>query len=173
MNRKILLIGLTTLAMTTSNALDTTFSGLNFGVGLSLTHDIGTEDRVDSATVVNGIVRVDEEKNDIARLMLETHYFFKKPGQDEKKFLPANIDGWGPFVAIQPGSSEIIEAIALGLMLGYKYDEDNKTSTSSWNIGIGAIVDLNVKVLGDGLIKISQYQKVTRFDIRPQVNGEY
>ena len=52
------------------------FEGINFGVALSLTMDTGNHDRVESAEVVNGLVRVTKEKNDIPRVMLETHYFF-------------------------------------------------------------------------------------------------
>ena len=40
------------------------FLGLGFGVGVSLTWDrSGEKDRVESAKVVNGIVRVDNENN--------------------------------------------------------------------------------------------------------------
>lgn len=128
-----------------------TFAGLNFGVGLSLTHDLGDNDRVETASLVNGIVRVDDEENDVARIMLESHYFFTP----QKSFilndnLKANDWGWGPFVALQPGTDEIIEAIALGVMWGFKRHEET-SGTSSWNIGLGAIVDPNVTVLGDGI----------------------
>lgn len=130
------------------------FAGLNFGVGLSLTHDLGGNDRVDSASVVNGIVRVDNEDNDIARIMLESHYFFtpKRPFWFNSNIVESQW-GWGPFVALQPGTNEIIEAIGLGVMFGFKRkkDENGEKDTSSWNIGLGLVVDPNVKVLGDGI----------------------
>lgn len=44
----------------------------------------------------------------------------------------------------------MIQAIALGVMVGFKRN-DKPDDTSSWNIGIGAVVDPSVKVLGDGL----------------------
>lgn len=127
------------------------FAGLNFGVGISLTHDLGKTDRVESASVVNGVVRVDNENNDIARIMLESHYFFTPKKQFRlNPNMAANQWGWGPFVALQPGTDEIIEAVALGVMWGFKRN-DNPKDTSSWNIGIGAVVDPNVRVLGDGI----------------------
>ncbi len=130
------------------------FAGLKFGVGLSLTHDLGENNRVGSASLVNGIVRVDDENNDIARIMLESHYFFKqsKPFTlfNSNVKVPSEQWGRGPFVAIQPGTDEVIEAISLGMMWGFK-KSPNPADKRSWNIGIGAVVDPNVKVLGDGI----------------------
>ena len=122
------------------------FAGLKFGVGISLTHDIGSHKRVGRASVVNGIVRVNEEENDIARVMLESHYFFT-PNQNF--LVPAKQWGWGPFVSLQPGTNEIIEAIGAGIMFGFK--RNNSTSSSSWNVGFGFVIDPNVTILGDGL----------------------
>lgn len=132
------------------------FAGISFGVGLSYTHDLGKSDRIKSAQVdENGIVRVDDEENDIARIMLESHYFFAPPGrflwieglENEKDIIRW---GWGPFIAVQPGSEEIIEAIGAGIMVGFKRDR-GENEFSSWNIGIGGIVDPNVRTLGDGI----------------------
>ncbi len=126
------------------------FLGLRFGVGLSLTVDLGQQDRVESASVINGIVRVENENNAVARVMLESHYFFKP----SRRFLwGVNPDGWGhgPFVALQPGTNEIIEAVALGWMWGFKRGNSADETTDSWNIGIGVVVDPNVQVFGDGL----------------------
>lgn len=49
---------------------------------------------------------------------------------------------WGCKMAL------LIEAIGVGLMIGFKRGKD---SAQSFNIGIGAIVDPSVKVLGDGI----------------------
>ena len=121
------------------------FEGLSLGVGLSLTFDTGSNDRVESATLVDGVVRVTKEKNKVARVLLESHYFFPTT----KEFLvPAGQWGWGPFFGVQPGTDNIIEAIGLGFMIGFR--RENSTS-DSWNIGLGYIVDPEVTVLGDGL----------------------
>ena len=121
------------------------FAGLSFGVGISATFDTGSTDRINSATIVDGIVRVEDEQNHVARIMLESHYFFLP----DKDFLSVSSGswGWGPFVALQPGTDEIIEAIGLGLMLGFRREA---SSPQSWNVGLGYVIDPNVKVLGDG-----------------------
>lgn len=121
------------------------FAGLQFGVGISLTHDIGNNKRVGRATVVNGVVRVTEEENDIARVMLESHYFFTP---DCDFLVPKNQWGWGPFISLQPGTNEIIEAVGVGLMLGFKRESN---TLSSWNIGLGFVIDPSVSILGDGI----------------------
>ena len=121
---------------------DRTFAGLKFGVGIALTMGIGEKPCVESASIVEGIVRVDEERDATATIMLESHYLFKigtTHGRDV---------GIGPFVAIQPGGSdEIIEAFGLGVMIGFRRE---RTGTSSWNLGVAYMVDPSVKVLGDG-----------------------
>lgn len=121
------------------------FRGIEFGVGISLTIDSSNaKDRVESAEIVNGIVRVNDENNTIARILLESHFFFEPDGS----FMNLSKDEWGhgPFIAIQPGDTETIDAIGLGWMIGFKKDDG-----TSWNIGIGFVVDPNTKVLGDGL----------------------
>lgn len=143
------------------------FGGLEFGVGISYTNDLGNRDRIGSASVVNGIVRVDDENNGNARIMLESHYFFTPCGdllrirglsrnpcewqgatgwkRGEPKW------GWGPFVALQPsgGDGKLIDAIAMGGMIGLRKSEK---TTQSFNFGIGYVMDINVKVLGDGVV---------------------
>ncbi len=134
-----------------------TFAGLNFGVGLSVTHDLGKHDRVAQAGVVNGIVRVDNKGNDVARVMLESHYFFTPSVSFMGVKSLANLEdrskvnwGTGPFVALQPGGDKIIDAVGIGWMLGFKRN-DKADDSSSFNIGIGAVVDPAVKILGAGI----------------------
>ena len=123
------------------------FGGLELGVGLSFTVDVGKRDRIVDAQLVNGIVRINKATNSRARLMLESHYFFKP-----KPILGLEEDMWGigPFVAIQGGTDEIIEAIGLGLMIGFRRVA---TESKSFNLGVGFVVDPNVKVLGDGILR--------------------
>lgn len=127
------------------------FAGINFGVGISLTHDLGANSRVEGASLdENSLLRVDKDRNDQARVMLESHYFFE-PNSDGKSFLgmaKPGLWGHGPFVALQPGTDEIIEAIGLGWMVGFRR---NPTGNESWNLGFGYVVDPSVKILGDGL----------------------
>lgn len=129
-----------TLTTSVVHAQENQFAGMQFGVGLSLTIDLGQNDRINQANLdENNIVRITSENNDVPRIMLESHYFFTPKGDDF---------GIGPFVALQPGTDEIIEAIGMGVMVGFKRGAENN---SSWNIGIGAVVDPSVKILGDGV----------------------
>lgn len=135
-----------------TNAADSTdFTGLGFGVGLSLTVDTGSNDRVKSASLVNGIVRVQDEDNAIARIMFESHYFFDPKGAMPITGVESTRWGYGPFIAVQSGSDDIIDSIGLGFMLGFKRRDADDTDTSSWNIGIGYVVDPNAQILGDGV----------------------
>lgn len=130
------------------------FAGLNFGVGVSLTHDLGSRSRISDAVVDgNNIVRVSKDQNDVARVMGEAHYFFEPKNKGSKGYsffglTPADKWGHGPFVALQPGTEEIIEAIGVGWMAGFRQPEK---LNDSWNLGIGYVVDPSVKVLADGM----------------------
>jgi hypothetical protein len=139
------------------------FGGVEFGVGVSFTLDVGKTDRVSEAEVVNGIVRVTDEDNGRARIMLELHHFFTPDGNifgrvndvydahGVRRDIKDQQKEWGigPFVAIQPGTDDIIEAVAAGLMIGFRYDS---TLSQSFNLGIGWVVDPNTRVLGEGIV---------------------
>lgn len=133
-----------------------------FGVAITYTQDLGKHDRVKNAQVVNGVVRVTEDNNALPRIMLETHYFFKPNGSlfglfDSVKNTDSNkVWGHGPFVGIQPGSQNIIEAVTIGWMIGFRRPEETATSVtqnSSFNLGLGFVVDPKVQVLGDGMTR--------------------
>jgi len=118
-----------------------TFAGVKFGVGFSYTLDLGSNDRIREADVVDGIVRVSDEENGIARILLELHYFFHTWDSDRR--------GIGGFMAIQPGKDDIIDAIGFGVLFGFRL---NNTLADSWNIGFGVIIDPNARILGDGIV---------------------
>jgi hypothetical protein len=134
------------------------FGGLTLGVGLGLTLNTGRTQRVESAIVTqpNNIVRVTQTSDAIAGIVLESHYFFVPR---RTRFFDVEPGDWGhgPFVAIQAGSGEVINAIGLGWMIGFR--ERSWTSgtplysdTASWNIGLGLRVDPKAQVLGDGIV---------------------
>ena len=133
-------------------ASNSRFAGLDFGIGLSFTRDIGIRDRVATASLVDGLVRIDDENNDRARVMLESHYFFT-PGVGTAVAYGEKVKlarwGIGPFVALQPGTDEVIEAIGMGVMVGFRRGD----SDQSFNLGVGYVVDPNTRVLGDGIVK--------------------
>lgn len=146
------------------------FGGIRFGVGLSLTSDKGSNDRVGGAVVdPGGIVRVTDVNNNRARVMLEAHYFLtpcrrflwlssmsndcyriadpKDPSRTIVEVAPKW--GVGPFVALQPGGDkEVIDAIGIGLMVGLRRGTDTR---QSFNLGVGYVVDPDTQVLGDGI----------------------
>jgi hypothetical protein len=120
----------------------TLFGGLRFGIGLGVTIDTGSRDRVEEAIVdTNGYVRVNETSNINARFLLETHFL----GFGEKVRRSGVSSAWGPFIALQPGTDDIVEAIGLGMMYGWK----RKDAEQSFNIGFGLMADPSTKVLGD------------------------
>ncbi|MEC4890103.1 MAG: hypothetical protein RI101_08575 [Nitrospira sp.] len=133
----------------------TDWRNYGFGVALTYTQDLGRHDRVKNAQVVNGVVRVTEDGNALPRIMLETHYFFK-PEADLFWGVKAKEWGHGPFVALQPGSQNIVEAVAIGWMIGFRRadgDSSDITKNSSFNLGVGFVVDPKVQVLGEGITK--------------------
>lgn len=139
------------------------FGGLDLGTGLSFTLDLGKLNRISRASTVNGIVRSDDQDNGRARIMLESHYFFtpctwnflglKNPCTTKDGWRVANPKearwGVGPFIAVQPGSDNIIDAIGMGIMVGARREE----SAQSFNLGIGIVFDPNTRVLGDGILE--------------------
>ncbi|NBD96251.1 MAG: hypothetical protein GVY11_07245 [Gammaproteobacteria bacterium] len=131
-------------------AAEQDFGGLKLGIGLSYSFDLGDNDRVEEAQIVDNVVRVLDKDNSNARFMLESHYFF----EPNRPFLfdlsePGNW-GIGPFVAVQPGSGEIIEAVGVGMMIGFRRSGNGN---SSWNLGIGFVVDPDARILGDGFVE--------------------
>lgn len=144
-----------------TDTAENSFGGIKFGAGIGFTYDLGNRDRVKSATLVNGLIRVSEQENLAARLLLESHYFFTPGG----KVLGLEQGDWGigPFIALQGGSTKVIEGVGAGIMFGMKRlranarsagpstDDDAKKDGSSFNIGLGVFYDLNVQTLGDGL----------------------
>lgn len=122
------------------------FLGLNWSLGIGASYDFSGEPRVQSAKLVAGKVRVDEENRSLARLIYETHYFFRYP-QDKTKESGVR-SGHGPFFGIQSSDNKLLEAFATGYMFGWRHDPEK---SQSFNIGFGAVLDPSVQVLGDGL----------------------
>lgn len=115
------------------------FAGVNFGIGLGITID-PEPDQVDSAQLINGIVRIEQSSNNKAQLMLETHMWLKT--------FNGGLHGIGPFVAIQASESDLLDAMGIGLMYGIRTDAE---SPQSLNIGLGYFLRNEVQKLGAGL----------------------
>ncbi len=148
-------------------------SGFGLGAGIAYVFDTGRNDRIAEADLVGDdrIVRVRRLENASARLIVETHYFFtpcgeflgmarlgltnecdrnKGPGNSSRYRRTGEANwGIGPFIAVQPDSSNIIDAIGAGLMIGLRRPgSDNQ----SFNFGIGYLVDVNAQILGEGIV---------------------
>lgn len=141
------------------------FAGVKFGVGVSMTVDWGSRDRIGEAYLdAKNIVRVADKNNNPARVMLETHYFLTPCGRflfrqnacewrydaTGQTWKEAVMPDWGvgPFIALQPGGDEdVIDAIGMGLMVGFRRGD----TSHSFNFGVGYVIDPNTKVLGSGI----------------------
>lgn len=140
------------LAIIPPSAPRGTFGGIDFGIGISFTLDVGTSDRISDASLINGIVRVNDEDNGRARIMLESHYLFTPTSNVDFLGLDnSGIEkewGFGPFIALQPGTEDVIEAIEMGLMFGFRRGKGDE----SFNLGFGVVIDPNSRILGEGVV---------------------
>lgn len=119
------------------------FLGLEWGIGVGISRSFG--DAVDSAQVVNGIVRVERDNSLKPRVLLEFHRFLRHPDPRDG----AITRGSGPFVAVA-ASEESIAAVGGGWMWGWK-DRQLPADANAFTLGVGVVVDLNVKTLGDDI----------------------
>lgn len=129
------------------------FLGISFGVGIAATliHR-GSEARIEETVMIGepAVVRVTKRTRVPTRLLLESHYFFSLNKANDKRCSMVSESSWlglGPFLAVQPGVGEIIEAVGFGLMVGFRRGD----STQSFNLGLGGLVDASSPVLGDGI----------------------
>lgn len=117
------------------------FLGQNFGVGFGVS--FYDDEIVDDADVVNGIVVAKSRKREEARVLLEFHTLIAcTNGGTSTDF------GCGPFAAIAAKNDDILGGIGVGWLWSWR----NKSSNdgAGFSIGIGAIVDNDVKDLADG-----------------------
>ena len=150
------------------------WGGIGWGIGIATNFDVGGA-RVNNATVVNNVVRVDDATSNVGiSFVLEAHYFLRDHffGFGGQEACTRTIVGslinctelaHGPFVAIEvgggtsatPAANGPITGYAIGWMVGMRhpsYPLNSVTKTASWNIGVGLRVSPNGKVLGDGLV---------------------
>ena len=166
--------------------------GGGLGVGLTITYNLN-DDRVASAVLAGEsgkeVVRVTKDENIAARMLLEGHYLFttnpfnqtvEKNGETfnatESQRENCRQDaascpsvGIGPFVGIQQtddGTS--FDALAVGIAFGFR-----PTSSAGLTIGVGAMFDTSVKILGEGITAGSPLpagETAIRFKETGQVN---
>ena len=109
---------------TTLSASDNLKNNFGFGIALGLSTNVTGPSLVTNATIdANGIVRVNTRANTAAGFLLESHYYiFPRVTDDMLTGAKGDNRSWGigPFVAAQPGSSQIIRAVGAGVMLGFR-----------------------------------------------------
>jgi hypothetical protein len=130
----------------TSESGDSPFTGWGFGSGIIFLAKGTGPDRVSQASIdVNGIVHVDTRNNTSTGLALEIHHFFysHKNSSDHPTW------GMGPFVGLQAGTSNIINAVGVGWMVGWKALPGNTDSHAAFNLGVGYAGIPTVQSLGD------------------------
>jgi len=122
-----------------SSTADTLKNDFGFGVALGLSTNVTGADIVNNATIdSNGIVRVNTRANTSAAVELETHYYVFPPPSSGFRNGTDTDNRWygiGPFVSAQPGSSQIIEAVGAGIMLGFRRPKN--TQPTGFGLGIG------------------------------------
>jgi hypothetical protein len=136
--------------------------GFKWGMGIAVSVDAQSGTPVKSASVVSGVVRVDEESPIVPRIFLETHKFFALKERDaiarsgatllKLDDQPVRVATWGhgPFVGLQSSGENVVDAFAAGYMIGWRRKADTDDD-NSFNMGIGAVVDFKATVLGDGV----------------------
>lgn len=117
---------------------------LNLGVAIGVNFNVGSN-RVSSADVVNGVVRVNEDDNTSLAIVGEGHYFFHPGG----RFLGLDADHWGvgPFFAAVVNESTL-KSFGVGAMMGFKPSE---AGGHAFTVGLGVAFTPDTKVLGDGV----------------------
>jgi len=138
---------------------NTSWQGLNWGIGLAADFDVGGQ-RVTNAMIdPSGIVRVTDTSGNVdVSFVLEAHYFVKELLPSTGcQFYNCNDIAFGPFVAVEVGGGSAasptgngpITGYALGGMVGLHHPD--VTNNASWNFGIALRVDPKATVLADGV----------------------
>jgi len=117
------------------------FTELSWGLGFGASYSF--EDAIEKASIVNGVVRVEEDQTLHTRVLLEFHRFFWT-GETDKKLRW----GTGPFLALAAGTGDTVLGVGLGWMWGLK--SADPADSEGFSVGIGVMLDDDVKTLGDG-----------------------
>ena len=115
------------------------FAGFKFGIGIAAI--LFDEPRIENVDIDNGTVFVREKRDVDTSILFETHKFFTFEGSSM---------GVGPFVAAslaQEDGANPLSIFAAGVMMGWK----RPNSSSSWNVGLGLIVDTDALEFREGI----------------------
>jgi hypothetical protein len=122
-----------------------------FGGGLSIMMDLGSDKRVKNATIDDkGFIRIEEDDNLSPRPLVEGHVFLK-----DVRLSKTAIMSFGPYAGIVPAGEDIIDAIGVGVLMGFRRvrqeNSDESQAPGAFQLGVGFMIDPGVQVLGRGL----------------------
>jgi hypothetical protein len=123
------------------------FIGLKWGIGVGYSR--GFDDIVETAEIVDGVVRVKKDLTQQPRVIFEFHSYrwcHKKRTGD----IPIET-GCGPFAAVVSRDDEVVSGVAAGWMYGWKTGTGD--DAQGWSIGVGVIADSGGKELGTGYVE--------------------
>jgi len=123
-----------------------------WGVGLVVNFDTGHRKPIKSASIVNGIVRVEEEDEIKYGLGLEVHRFLLGTSWGAAGRRPwSGAMAFGPYVSVMPGTNNVIDVIGAGLVWGFIGGRSSEAESNklSMNVAVGAYVDPGARVLAD------------------------
>lgn len=125
-------------------ANDLAIMNKNFGAGIMANFDAhyGGK-RVKKASVIGGVVRVDESSQAQVGFMLEAHKFISSPPDSNSRTVH------GPFIGIILQDQARVDTAVIGYMWGFR----QLKSTQTLNIGAGISVSPSAQVLGDGIVE--------------------
>lgn len=124
-----------------------------WGAAFITNFDLGDKTPITSASIVNNVVRVEEESAVKYGLGLEVHRYLWGNSWGTTKYQPwSGAIAFGPYVSVLPSSNEIIDVIGAGIIIGFLGGRsfDSEGNRMSLNIAIGGYVDPDTRVLADG-----------------------
>ena len=151
------------------------FLGLEWGAGIGVMGSFGGETAVEKVSIIDTgsskIVHIEEEGDLRPQMFLEMHVFLDKQAREWRRYQRWKVKdrmeqvrnaatpgtrtmpepplmGIGPFIALQSGEDDAIDALAFGAMWGFRRDPQKPASL---NLGIGLSFDPSVQVLGKGM----------------------
>jgi hypothetical protein len=118
---------------------NSSFMGLNWGLGVGVS--LGFDETVSQASIINDQIVATETRRNEPRVVLEFHKYIQSKRRNEL------ILGHGPFVAVAATSQNVLSGVGFGWTFGF---QTSPRSTEGFTIGIGAILDADVKDLAAG-----------------------
>ncbi len=128
-----------------STSAENSFLGIKLGVGVGVS--FSEDDVVSEAEIgADNVIVATKTESQLARVIFESHFY----GLCKTKACNAGRFGIGPYFAIVAKSEKLISAFSTGVMFGWK--DSKPGSSGGFSIGIGAVLDNDVKSLADGFV---------------------